>query len=183
MGDFSPSPFRGRVGEGVVLLLCFLALFLLFSAVGCKSGYSFTGGSTGDAKTVSIKTFPNNAPLIQPTLGQSFTEALKDIFVTQTRLSLIQDNGDMQFEGAITGYGVSPVAIQGNQTAGLNRLTITVNVKFTNKTDETKDFEQSFTRFADWQASLPLTSVEQSLISDINKQLVQDVFNKAVINW
>jgi len=161
----------------------YLLLFILAGCIGCKSGYSFTGGSTGDAKTVSIKTFPNNAPLIQPTLGQSFTEALKDIFVTQTRLSLIQDNADMQFEGAITGYGVSPVAITGNQTAGLNRLTITVNVKFTNKTDETKDFEQSFTRFADWEASIPLTSVEQSLIADINKQLVQDIFNKAVINW
>lgn len=164
-------------------LLAFILVVSLSACTGCKSGYSFTGGSVGDAKTVSVKVFPNNAPLVQPTLSQAFTEALRDIFNTQTRMSLVPSGGDFHFEGAITNYAVAPVAITGNQTAAMNRLTITVNVKFTNKIDDTKSFEQSFSRFADWQSSLPLTSVEQDLIADINKQLVQDVFNKAVINW
>lgn len=162
--------------------IVFIAL-ILTGCVACKLTISPTGGSIGEAKTVSVKTFNNTAPLIQPTLAQAFTEAMKDVFVSQTRLNLVQTNGDMQFEGTITGYNVSPVAIQGNQTAGLNRLTITVNVKFTNLKEENKSFEQSFTRFADWQSSIPLSSVEGDLIKDINNQLVQDVFNKAVINW
>lgn len=165
------------------LLYISILAVLLTGCTGCKMGYSFTGGSTGAAKTVSIKTFTNNATIVQPTLAQAFTEALKDLFVSQTRLSLIQDNGDLSFEGYITSYNVAPVAVTGNQTAALNRLTITVMVKFENKLDDTKNFEQSFSRFADWQSSVPLNAVETDLIKDINTQLVQDIFNKAVINW
>lgn len=164
-------------------LFSFIILITLSGCTGCKSGYSFQGGSIGDAKTVSVKVFPNNAPLVQPTLSQAFTEALRDIFISQSKLKLANDNGDFHLEGAITGYSVAPVAITGNQSAALNRLTISVSVRFTNRLDETKSFDQSFSRFADWQSSIPLASVEQELISDINKQLVQDVFNKAVINW
>lgn len=164
-------------------LLAFILLVSLSACTGCKSGYSFQGGSIDDAKTVSVKVFPNNAPLIQPTLSQAFTEALRDIFISQSKLKLVNESGDFHLEGAITGYSVAPVAITGNQSAALNRLTITVNVKFTNRLEEAKSFEQSFSRFADWQSSIPLASVEQELILDINKQLVQDVFNKAVINW
>jgi hypothetical protein len=164
-------------------LFAFIILITLSGCTGCKSGYTFLGGSLGDAKTVSIKVFPNNAPLIQPTLSQAFTEALRDLFISQARLNLVTEGGDFHFEGAITNYAVAPVAITGNQTAALNRLTISVNVRFTNKLDDTKSFDQTFSRFADWQSSIPLASVEQELISDINKQLVQDVFNKAVINW
>jgi Lipopolysaccharide-assembly len=149
----------------------------------CRISISPTGGSTGDAKTVSVKVFTNNASIIQPTLAQAFTEALRDIFVSQTRLNLIESGADLQFEGYISSYNVSPVAVTGNQTAALNRLTITINVKFDNILDETKSFEQSFSRFADWQSTVPLNSVEADLIRDINTQLVQDVFNKAVINW
>lgn len=163
--------------------LFYIAVLLICMAISCKPSISLSGGSIGDAKTVSVKTFNNTAPIVQPQLAQAFTEALRDIFISQTRLELAPSNGDFQFEGTITGYNVAPVAIQGNQTAGLNRLTITVNVKFTNLKDENKSFEQSFSRYADFQSSVPLSSAEQSLIADINNQLVQDVFNKAVINW
>lgn len=154
---------------------------LLLTSVGCK--VSFTGGSQGAAKTVSVKLFQNNAPIVNPTLSQSFSESLRDFFVSQSRLQLVQANGDIQLEGTITGYNIAPVAIQGNQTAGLNRLTVTVSVKCTNLTDETKNFEQNFTRFSDWQSNIPLPTVEADLVRDINTQLVQDIFNKALVNW
>ncbi|UPT67611.1 MAG: LPS assembly lipoprotein LptE [Sphingobacteriales bacterium JAD_PAG50586_3] len=165
------------------LLYISILTLLLTGCTGCKLGYSFTGGSTGAAKTVSVTTFTNTATIIQPTLAQAFTESLRDLFVGQTRLSLVPTNGDLHFEGYISSYNVAPVAVTGNQTAALNRLTITVMVKFENKLDDTKNFEQSFSRFADWQSSVPLNAVEADLIKDINSQLVQDIFNKAVINW
>lgn len=159
-----------------------VAIFILANA--CSIKYSFTGASIPpDVKTVSIQFFKNNAPLASPTLSQSFTEALKDIFNSQTNLGLISSGGDLNFEGSITDYSTAPVAIQGNDAAALNRLTITVNVKFTNLKDEKQNFEQSFSRFSDYSSSQNLSSVEANLIRDINNQLVQDIFNRAVSNW
>ena len=164
---------------------CLIILFILVFT-GCKAKYSFTGASIPvDVKTVSIQYFPNYAPLAQPILSQAFTEALRDIFLSQTNLNLIEKSGDLQFEGAITGYSTSPIAIQGNDvsTASLNRLTITVNVKFINTKDENQNFESSFSKFTDYDASQNLSAVETVLIKEINDQLVQDIFNKAVTNW
>jgi hypothetical protein len=157
---------------------------LALICTGCKIKYSFTGASIApDVKTVSVSFFPNQAPLSQPTLSQSFTEELRNIFLSQTNLSLIQKNGDLHFEGEITGYSTAPTALQGNQTAARNRLTITVNVRFTNQKDEKQNFEQSFSRFADYDQGVVLATIEESLIKQINDQLVQDIFNRAVSNW
>lgn len=157
-------------------------IVLIFALItSCK--VSFTGASIPpDAKTVSVSFFQNNAPIIQPTLSQSFTEDLRDIMISQTTLSLIPNNGDLSFEGTITDYRVSPVAIQAD-VASSNRLSITVNVIFTNQKDPTKDFDSNFTRFVDFPSSQNLTSIEAELIRQINQQLIQDIFNKAVINW
>ena len=161
-----------------------LSSLLLFASASCKMNYSFTGGSIDPKiKTISIKYFTNNAILIQPTLSQSFTEALKDKFSSQTKLNLVKNGGDLNIEGAITGYSTTPVAIQGNETAALNRLTITVSVKFTNNLDEKQNFEQSFSRFEDYPSSQNLSTVEETLIKDINEALVEDIFNKSVVNW
>jgi hypothetical protein len=158
----------------------FFCLVLISSLTCCK--VSLSGGNFGDAKTISVSFFQNNAPLVQPTLSQAFTEDLRLFFQTQTPLSIIQKNGDFQFEGSITDYRVAPVAIA-NQTASSNRLTISVMVKFSNTKDESKDFETTFSRFADFPSSQNLGSIESDLIKQINQQLAQDIFNKAFINW
>ena len=161
-----------------------LILFLSIGVYSCKVNYSFTGASIAeDVKTVSVKTFQSYAPLANANLTQSFTEALKDVFISQTNLDLVTRNGDLQFEGAITGYAITSVAIQGNETAALNRLTVTVKVKFTNTKDSKQDFETSFSRFADFESSQNIASIEDELIKDINDQLTQDIFNKSVSNW
>ena len=90
---------------------------------------------------------------------------------------------DLQFSGKITSYTTTPVAIQGNQTAALNRLTITATVKFVNKIDEKKNFETTFTNFVDFSSSENFSSIENKLIEDVTTMMVQDIFNKAVINW
>jgi hypothetical protein len=156
-------------------------VLLLYS---CRVNYSFTGASISPSvKTVTIQYFPNKASLVVPNLSRSLTDALRDYFTSQTNLVLVDKGGDLNIEGAITGYAVQPIAIQGNETAAMNRLTITISVKFINKTNEKQNFETNFSRYQDYQSSLNLVSVQDGLIKEINDQLVQDVFNKSVVNW
>ncbi|MCX6268138.1 MAG: LptE family protein [Bacteroidetes bacterium] len=146
--------------------------------------YSFTGASISpNVKTVSITYFSNNAGLVVPTLSRTFTDALRDYFTSQTNLVLVDRSGDLQVDGTITQYAVVPVAIQGNETAAQNRLTIVVNVKFINKTDTKQNWETSFSRYLDYSSSYNLSAVQDGLIREITSQLVQDIFNKAVVNW
>ena len=163
----------------------FLLFLFLASLSGCRVNYSFTGASVSpDIKTITIDYFPNKASIVVPTLSRDLTEALRDYFTSQTSLALVERNGDLVLEGTITGYDAGkPVAIQGNETAALNRMTITVAVKFTNRKDVKQNYEQSFSRYLDYSSSQPLTSVQNQLIEEINKQLVQDIFNKSVVNW
>lgn len=163
-------------------IIFFLSVIIFFLS-GCGI-YSFTGASIPpEAKTISIQHFPNNASLVEPTLSQSFTDALKDKFVSQTTLILVKKNGDLRLEGEITGYSTKPVAITGDQTAALNRLTITIMVRYVNSFDETKNFESSFSRYEDYPSNKNLSAVQETLITQINEMLIDDIFNKSVVNW
>ena len=164
-------------------LIVWVWYFMLLIMNGCGV-YSFTGASISpEIKSVSIAYFQNRASIMQPSLSQVFTEKMKDKFVSQTNLTLIKSSGDLQFYGFISDYNTAPTAIQGNEQAALNRLTISVSVKFVNTKDEKQNFETTFSRFADYDSRTNLASVEQDLISEICNQLVDDIFNKAVINW
>lgn len=146
--------------------------------------YSFTGASIpAEAKTVSVQYFPNNAQLVNPLLSNTITNALNDMFVNQTTLQSVAQNGDLALEGEITGYNTAPIAITGNQTAAMNRLTVTVNVRFTNKYDESKNFEQNFSQYQDYPSGQDLNAVQDILVEQIVEDLCQDIFNKAVVNW
>ena len=176
-----------RLGDLVTWRLitrCLTALLtccLLLSSCGI---YSFSGASIpAEAKTVSVQYFPNNAQLVNPLLSNTLTNALNDIFVNQTTLQSVAQNGDLALEGEITGYSTSPIAITGNQTAAMNRLTVTVNVRFTNKYDESKNFEQSFSQYQDYPSGQDLSSVQDVLVEEIVNNLCEDIFNKAVVNW
>jgi len=161
--------------------------FALLSVVifsGCTVNYSFTGASISpDINTFEVQYFENRAPLAQPTLSQEFTESLKDRLLRQTRLSLTKSEGDLIFEGYIAEYRNDPVTIQSNDQAAQNRLTITVMVKFTNVKEPEKSFEQRFSKFANYDASQSLSSVESLLIEEINGYLTQDIFNAALSDW
>jgi len=140
-----------------------------------------------DMKSVTINYFENNAPLVVPYLSQQFTEALKTRIRNQTRLSVIQNDGDAIFEGRITGYDVKPVTLTDNtQTTsnGTNRLSITIAVKFTNNINPKLSYEQSFTRSKDFPLSgASFQSLEAGLVRDINLMLTEDIFNRAFAQW
>jgi len=162
--------------------LLFLASMLL-SVSGCGV-YSFTGASISpETKTISIDRFPNNALTVEPTLSQKFTDDLRDKFINETTLIMVNSGGDLHIEGAITGYRTSPVAIQANETAALNRLTIKVDVTFVNTLDDSKSFKSSFSRYQDYSSTQNLNEVQDGLIIIINNMLIQDIFEKAVVNW
>lgn len=158
---------------------------LLFVIMLCSCGvYSFSGASIPpEAKTVSVQYFPNHAQLVNPLLSNNITNALNDMFVNQTTLESVAENGDLALEGEITGYSTSPVAITGDQTAALNRLTVTVNVRFTNRYDENTNFEQTFSQYQDYPSNQDLNMVQDALLETIVNDLCQDIFNKAVVNW
>ncbi|HLO90335.1 MAG: LPS assembly lipoprotein LptE [Chloroflexota bacterium] len=164
-----------------IQLLVFCSFILTLAGCGV---YSFTGASIPpEAKTISILNFPNKSELVQPSLSQTFTEKLKDRFSSQTSLNLVPRNGDLHIEGEITGYTTEPVAISGEQTAQLIRLKITVNVRFINKFDEKASYESTFSRYYDYPSNLDLRQVEEEAISNISDALVEDIFNKSVVNW
>lgn len=165
------------------VLVSLTAAMLIIFLQSCGV-YSFTGASIPpEAKTISIQQFPNNAPLVNPVLSQLLTDALRDKFSSQTNLSQIPVNGDLAFEGSITDYRTQPVAITGDQTAALNRLTVSVRVIFTNRFDEKQNFETTFSRYEDYESTQSLSEVEEQLVGLIIEALVQDIFNRSVVNW
>jgi len=160
------------------IIIIILSILVLQS---CKVNYSLSGGNLEG--TLTIKDFPNRAPIVNPDLSQMFTEDFKDKFVSQTSLELTTGFGDYNFEGEITDYSTKALAITGNETAALNRLSITIRVKFSNSKDPKNDFDQPFTRYEDFDSSVSLDAVEAELSKTIVEQIIEDIFNKSVVNW
>lgn len=147
--------------------------------------YSFTGTTLDpNIKTVQIDYFPNNAVLVEPTLSTLFTVALQDRFLSQTNLELVKSNGNLQFEGEITGYKISPMSATAEQTAAQNRLTITVNVRFYNNIVEDDNFERTFSFYSDFAGDANLSgSLLTEAYDEILDRLTQDIFNASVAKW
>jgi hypothetical protein len=165
------------------LVLISLLLLSVFSFNSCIT-YGFTGASIPpSAKTISIEYIENNADFINPTLSETLTQALRDRFSSQSSLVLIPSGGDLQFSGEITNYKTSPQAIQGDDFAALTRLSVSVKIKYTNLIEPENDFNTSFTAYEDYDSSMDLTSVQDGLIEVIKEMLIDDIFNKAVVNW
>jgi len=162
-----------------------LALVLaLVSAPGCKVNYSFTGANIPpDARTISVDLFTALAPLATPLTAQVFTETLRDLLLAQTPLQLAREQGDLHYEGAIIAYDVQPVSVQADETAALNRLTITVRMNYYNNLDPEKNSESTFSRFADYDSSQDLVAVEEALTLEVSKQIAQDIFDRTLGDW
>ena len=160
-------------------------IVLSFTFLQSCGVYSFTGASISpDVKTVEISDFPNYAQLVNPSLEQTFTIGLQDLFLNQTNLSLVNNNGDLQFEGEITEYRVTPSANTANSTAAQNRLTIAVKVRFYNNKDEDQNFEKTFSHYEDFDANKDLSgSFEDAIVNVILERIFENIFNEAVANW
>lgn len=166
-----------KSATGFILILIFG--FLLSSC------YTFSGSSIDPSwQTLRISTFPNYAPYQNPNLSREFTNSLQDIFNNRTKLALTNDEDtDLLIEGEITGYQQSSVAIQANETAGKNRLTVTVRVRYQNNKDESKSFDRSFSAYEDFEANQTLQQAESALLDSILEQLTSQIFNAIAMDW
>ncbi|MBB4800024.1 hypothetical protein HNP37_000063 [Flavobacterium nitrogenifigens] len=166
-------------------LFAFLSLFMLS---GC-SVYNFTGTGPIDAKTFQVNFFHNNADLVEPGIDRTFTLALQDLIMNQTNLNLVPNGGDLVYEGEIIDYRTTPmtataVGSNGEVGAAQNRLTIRVNVRFTNKKKEKDDFEKSFEFYYDFSGQqLPSGTVLNDAIKTIFERITQDIFNESLAKW
>lgn len=146
--------------------------------------YSFNGASiSSETKSVQIDYFSNSSSMGKASLSDDIVEGLKDKFSNETNLTIINSDGDLFFKGSITSYSVMPIAIQADETAAKNRLTISVKVRFENKLDLDNNYDQSFSRYADYYSTTELSSIEDELVNQIIAELIDDIFNKAVANW
>lgn len=156
---------------------------LLISQESCKV-YSFSGASIpADVKNFSVELFQNQANNGPPSLSQQFTDQLKNKFQTEANLRLVGSNGDLKFSGTITGYTIISESAIAGATSGLNRLTINVEVNYENTKDEKDKWTQTFSRYAQISSSENIVAVENQLIFEINRQLVDDIFQKALVKW
>ncbi len=160
-------------------MICILVLS------SCKTcGYSLSGiNIPADVKNISIQYFNNIAPLVNPTLSQRFTEELKDKFIRETSLSLVSQNGDFTIKGEIVDYKTESVGFDANVGSVKNRFTTSVKVQFECPKHKELNFTETFTKFQEFEASQNFQSVEASLSEAVNKQLVQEIFNKVALRW
>jgi len=146
--------------------------------------YSFTGASIPEeAKSVSVNYFTTTATNAPSSLSQTVTEELRDLLLSQTSLELTELEGDLIFKGKITKYNVSPMAIQANETAGKNRLSIAIKATYINNFNNKQNFENIFSRYRDFNSSENLADIENILIEEIINEILEDIFNKAFVNW
>lgn len=167
--------------KNVIGLLCVIAALV----TACSISYKFNGASIDytKVKTITIKDFPNQAPLVYPPLSQLFTETLKDIYIRQTRLQLVPNNGDLELEGEITGYELTPTAVKENSFASQTKLTITVRVRYSNRVNPEEDFEQTFSAYREFDSNRMLQEVQEEISTEIIDELVDQIYNATVANW
>jgi hypothetical protein len=160
-----------------------IALLTLISFSSC-SVYNFTGTGKIDAKSFQVNYFQNNASLIEPGIERIFTQRLQNLIQNQTNLNLTNSNGDLVYEGEIVDYRISPMTATADQRTAQNRLSITVNVRFTNKNKETDNFEKRFSFYNDYDGANQLVGAKLTENLDIIfERITQDIFNESLAKW
>lgn len=167
------------------VLAMVLPLALLFVLAGCSVSYKFTGASIDytKVKTISLAQFQNRAPYQWAPMATMLNETLNDAFVQQTKLQQVSRNGDLHLDGEITAYDQFNKSISSDGYSSLVQLKLTVNVRFTNNTNHEEDFERNFSATRDFDASQSLDSVQEELVTQMIKEIVDAIFNAAVANW
>lgn len=170
---------RWRIAIGALVACAIMVL------AGCRISYKFNGTAIdyNVYKTIHVSEFPIRAALVYPPLQQTFENELLDYINRNTRLQVTDGASDINLEGEITGYSLTPQAVTENAYASQTRLTITVRVKYTDAIDDKNDVDQSFSAYRDFDSSMMLTDVQDDLCMQISKELVELIFNATLGNW
>lgn len=161
-----------------------LSIFIVTFSLNSCGPYNFTGAKPIDAKTFQVNYFLNNAELVEPGIERTFTIRLQELIQNQTNLNLTNTSGDLVYEGEITEYRITPMQATADQTAAQSRLSITINVRFTNKNKEVDNFEKRFSFYFDYDGSTQLVGSRLSEALDvIFERITQDIFNESLAKW
>ncbi len=168
-----------------ISLKLFVLLAMAATWQSCSISYKFNGAALdyNVYKTIFVSNFPIRAALVYPPLQQTFENELLDYITRNTRLTIVETAADLQLEGEITNYSLSPQAVTEDAYASKTRLTISVRVKYTDTRQEGKDIDQTFSAYRDFDSSEMLTDVQDELCSQISKELVDLIFNATLGNW
>ncbi len=160
-----------------------IAMVVLLNS--CLISYTFNGASIDYAKTksISISDFNNVAELVHPPLAQEFSEKLRDKYAKQTRLQILKNNGDLQLEGEIVGYQLTPMSIGQDSYSAETKLTLTVNVRFTNRANSEDDFEKKYSAFQSFDSNKMITDVQDELLAIITEDIIDNIYNDTVAKW
>lgn len=168
-----------------VLLCAIAALGLALMGTSCVITYKFNGASIDYSKTksISIAEFPNNAALVYPQLSADLSQGIRDLFQRQTRLEVLRKGGDMEVEGEITGYTLTPMAISADSYSAETKLTITIKVHFTNNVNPEESFDRTYTAYQTFDSSQMLNDVQEELCNIMIKELAESIYNDTVARW
>ena len=169
----------------IKLAMWLVVSVISFSLVSCSISYKFNGSSIDytKTKTISISDFPNTAELIYPPLAQTFSESLRDAYTKQTRLQIMKKGGDMHLEGAIVGYQLTPMAISADTYSSQTKLTMTVDVRFSNNKNPDDDYEKKYTAYQTFESSRRLDDVQEELMKIMVADIVDNIYNDTVAKW
>ena len=167
------------------LLTASLLALLLTTVCACKVTYSFNGASIdyNVTKTIQIEEFPIRASYVWGPMQNIFNNELKDIFANHTHLSQVKRNGDLKIEGEITQYQQRNKSVSAEGYSAQTELSMTVNVRFTNNKKHEEDFEQTFTATSTYETTQSLSSVQEELVTQMTKEITEQLFNATVANW
>lgn len=162
-----------------------LTLAVVLTALSsCTISMTMSGASIPEnISTFSVQYINNRAPLVNPMLSQNITEGLKNRIESESRLSLNNSNGDIDFSGDITGYNTKPMALKADAVSAQTRLTVNVKIRCRNSKDPKQDWEQSFSAYRDYDSEQNLSDVEDALVEEIVDELTENIFNKAFSDW
>lgn len=161
----------------------YILLLLALTFFGCNVKYNFTGTGKIDAKTFQVNYFQNMADIVEPGIERTFTQKLQNTIVNQTNLNLVTSGGDLLYEGEIVEYRITPMAATSEQLAAQNRLTITINVRYSNKNKEDDNFEKRFSFYYDYDANVLPQAILSKALDEIYERITQDVFNASLAKW
>lgn len=164
------------------LLLYTLLLIILSS---CSISYKFNGASIdySTTKSIAIADFPNNAALVHPPLSNQLSEEIRDLFTRQTRLTVTRKDGDLELEGEIIGYELTPMGIGADGFSAETKLTITIRVRYTNNVNPDDSFERTYSAYQTFNSQQMLTDVQDALCETMVKELSENIYNDTVAKW
>ena len=162
----------------------YIVLFLTSIILLSCGAYSFTGASVGpDTKTFQVNYFQNNAEIVEVGIERTFTQKLQNTIQNQTNLDLVTSGGDLLYEGEIVEYRITPMASNASQQSSQNRMTISINVRYSSKNSEDDNFEKRFSFYHDYDANLLPSAVLNEALEIIYERITQDIFNESLAKW